>query len=78
MSSLNHPNIIKFAGFCRIPPLIVTELCCGGTLAKKIAKAKNNPDMMPWNERLHIVCAYFKRAACMNHFSYCFDIQYKI
>lgn len=36
----------------------------------KIAKAKNNPDMMRWNERLHIVCAYFKQAQCMKHFSH--------
>jgi serine/threonine protein kinase len=36
MASLNHPNIVRLLGFCRIPPAIMTELCSEGHLAKRI------------------------------------------
>ena len=55
LGTLNHPNIVAFLGFCRIPPCIMTELCSQGSLAKKINTCKESNKPLPWPKRVRYV-----------------------
>ena len=55
MSSMDHPNVVKFIGVCSMPPCIVTELCGQGSLSDVIKNAASTPAaaaQLPWRRRL--------------------------
>eukprot|EP00889_Picochlorum_renovo_P000566 jgi/Picre1/27596/NNA_000561.t1 len=54
MAALDHPNIVKYLGYSKIPPCIMTELCPGGNLAQKLAKTLETGTPFTWKERLSI------------------------
>ncbi len=55
MADLQHPNIVKFMGFCRVPPCIMTEVCSKGNLSEILAKKLDQNLPFPWKERLQVV-----------------------
>ena len=55
LGTLDHPNIVAFLGFCRIPPCIMTELCSQGSLAQKIYACKEFNKPLPWPKRVRYV-----------------------
>jgi hypothetical protein len=55
MAALDHPNIVKYLGYSKIPPCVMTELCPGGNLAQKLAKTLETGTPFTWKERLSIV-----------------------
>ena len=57
ISRLEHPNIIKFKGWCMAPPAIVTELCPRGSLYNLLADAKKKKSVandLNWSRRLSL------------------------
>lgn len=55
MSTMHHPNIVKFIGVCSVPPCIVTELCARGSLADVIKEASASPEAaanLGWTRRI--------------------------
>jgi serine/threonine protein kinase len=58
MADLQHPNIVKFMGFCRVPPCIMTEVCSKGNLSEILAKKLDQNLPFPWKERLQVVREY--------------------
>lgn len=55
LASLNHPNVVRLLGFCRIPPAIMTELCSKGHLAKKIQTFREQSIVLGWKARIRYV-----------------------
>lgn len=55
MAELDHPNIVKYLGYSKIPPCIMTELCPEGNLAQKLAKTLETDVPFSWKERIAIV-----------------------
>lgn len=57
MASLNHPNIVRFMGFCRVPPCIMTEICSRENLSEMLARHLQKNTKFPWKKRLQVVRA---------------------
>eukprot|EP00884_Botryococcus_braunii_P001864 jgi/Botrbrau1/11679/Bobra.0195s0010.1 len=55
LSSLRHPNIVMFMGFCLDPPRIITDYCARGSLSEVLGKARLQPNIsaqLTWPRRL--------------------------
>ena len=57
LAQVNHPNVLRFFGYCRQPPSTVTELCTRGSLYDVLHRARSDDTAaaeLTWRRRLRL------------------------
>ncbi|KAI7837951.1 hypothetical protein COHA_008256 [Chlorella ohadii] len=44
IAGLRHPNLLQLLGVCMVPPAIITEYCCYGSLSDLLRAARSEPE----------------------------------